>query len=201
MRPEYIPRGKMWLPDALDRLIRIRRGLSADSVVPSAPFARIKETKELREALAENDLVARIKCENGREYPIESNYWHRPVGRESLENGRASWTVAGRYPTSDRYVSGHVILNIEDFENWAEPAPTGRAKPDEHARKTWMRNAAREVQRQTEEKPFKEDLVSRCMAANGCSEREATAAFKDGVPDELKRGPTEKRPRTSPQDS
>jgi hypothetical protein len=201
MGPEYIPPRKIWLLDALDRLIRIRRGLCTDSVVPSAPLARIKETKELRVALAENHLVAIVKCKNGHEYPVESHYWHRTVGRESLENGWASWTVAGRYPTSDRYVSGHVLLNIEDFENWAEPPPTGRAKPDEHARKRWMTNAAREVWRKTQEKPFQKVLVERCMTENGCSQREANAAFRDGVPAELKRGATEKRSQTSQQDS
>ncbi len=89
-----------------------------------------------------------------------------------------------------------MLLVQEEFENWAEPPPTGRSRLDEAGLKNWMTTEARQVKRQTGEKPLKDDLVRRCVQVNGCSEAAAARAFRDGVPSDLKRGPTELKART-----
>jgi hypothetical protein len=95
-RKFYVPRGKIWLPDAIDILIRIRRNLAPDVRVPRAPISRIKETREVREALAEGDLAAIIIQKNGYEYPVPEKYWRQEDVEESLRTGYASLTVYAR---------------------------------------------------------------------------------------------------------
>jgi hypothetical protein len=126
MCPPYVPRGKLWLSDALGRLTCIRQGIAAGVFVPDS--ARIKETRELKEALAEGDLAAIIIQENGDEYQVPEKYWRRPNAEQDVRRGYASWPVRGLYPVSDAQARGHVLLVQADFENWVQ-FPASRGAP------------------------------------------------------------------------
>ena len=114
-RPEHCPQGYEWLPDAVRR-----------DVEPHGPDA----LERVRQALAEGDILAKLRIPLGYRYDIDPHIWDKePVRRKVNPRFTDGWMRIGLNPDSGPYKKGWVFVPIGSLAAILEKAPSTTDRP------------------------------------------------------------------------
>jgi len=128
-KPIFLPPGKLWLADALNRLVKLRHSEAVFGTEAKQPAAirqeRVAPARELLAALSGVRLSAAILDRYGNFHPVLGRDWLTDTALQAILSDRRftckPYWNSGR-PDSDSPRDGYLVLDEAAFDAWAAPA-------------------------------------------------------------------------------